>query len=73
MCSTVDRPASAAQLTEYETIAEVIMLIRIRRQDKSKQRIQVTQKQEVITVLLNEPAACYRDRKTKSRISCGSM
>ena len=49
------------------------MPIRIRWEDKSKHRAQMTETEGVIAILPDEPAACHTGRKAKFRILCGSI
>lgn len=69
----MDRRASAAPLTGFAAIAEVIMPIRIRRRDKPLDRAQPTEDKGISATLAAVPLACYAGRKTKPRILCGSI
>jgi len=49
------------------------MPIRMRRPDKALDETQVTEASGLSWSLSDDPAACYTDRKPRSRILCGSV
>ncbi len=73
MSGTVDGLALAARSPRYEAIAEAFMPIRIRRHDKSLRAAQVTEAEEIISVLSAVSTACYTGGKPVFRKLWGSI
>jgi len=73
MSSTVDRLVFAAQWMDFEVTAEVFMLIRITRLDKSLHGMQPYEIKGLVAAHSDESTSCYTERKLKSRILCGSV
>ena len=49
------------------------MPIRIKCRDKPRDRVQPTEDEVLCAPLVDDPEACYTDRKPKFRMLCGSI
>ena len=63
----------AAQWMDFEVTAEVFMLIRIKRLDKSLHGMQPYEIKGRVAAHSGESTAYYTDSKLKFRILCGSI
>ena len=73
MSPTVDRLVFAAHSMDFEITAEVFMPIRITRPDKSLYGMQPYEIKRLVAAHSDESTACYKDRKLKFSILCGSI
>jgi len=74
MSTTMDRLAFAIRWTGFETIkGGHVMPIRIRCREKPLNRTEPTENKGIRAPPAAVSTACYTDRKTQSRILCGSI
>jgi hypothetical protein len=73
MFSTTPRPESTRYASDCDVITGVLVPIRIRPHDKSKQRAQVRETKGVVAVLPDESIASYTGWIAKFCILCGSV
>ncbi len=69
----MDHLAFAAPSMDFELMAEIFMLIRIRRHDKTSQETQVSDWYRYIVLANAATKAFYTGRKPGFRVLCGSI